>query len=609
MPGLVGIIGKASSERNRSDLLKMHASIQHESFYSLGSYINEQAGIYLGWAVPKGSYSDCMPVWNEKKDTVLFFYGEHYANQEDLKETRIAADDPCGFDARLVLRMFEEKGDSFLKALNGAFHGIVVELKQNKILLFNDKTGMQRLYYQQNEGEFLFASEAKAILKIRRDSRSLESRSVGEFITCGCALENRTLFRNIFVLPSGALWIFSAGNLEQKKQYFQPSEWEDQPLLRKEEAYDGLKDVFRKVIARHCKSKLPLAISLSGGLDTRLIMAYLKECSSEVQSYTFNGMHRESYDLKIARRVATACDIPHHVLSLGRDYLREFPSLSERTVHLSDGGLGVEGGYELYFNKMARRVADVRITGNYGSEVFRRVRQLKAFEPDRRMISPDFYPSIDQAMATYNEISSCHDLSFSVFRQAPWYGYGRMSVEQSQVVIRNPFLDNEFLKYMYRVPEILRSSSDLELYLIHQGNPNLLDIPTDRAERGRYGKMSSPWAHAWAWFIFKADYCYKSGMPQWLEQIHYWLGPIKPEKLIIGRHRFHYYRTWFRKELASHVKEVLLDPKSLKRPYLNEVFLKKMVFGHIKGNRNYADQIEKMLTLEVIHRLFVEMPS
>ena len=49
-----------------------------------------------------------------------------------------------------------------------------------------------------------FAAEAKAILAVRPELRSADTRSLGEFVACGCVLENRTLFENILLLPGAA---------------------------------------------------------------------------------------------------------------------------------------------------------------------------------------------------------------------------------------------------------------------------------------------------------------------------------------------------------------------------------------------------------------------
>jgi len=133
----------------------------------------------------------------------------------------------------------------------------------------------------------------------------------------------------------------------------------------------------------------------------------------------------------------------------------------------------------------------------------------------------------------------------------------------------------------------------------------LVAIPTDRALRGRSGAISSRWAYFLSYFFFKADYLYKSGMPQWMEQMHHLLGPLQPEKLLIGRHRFTHFRIWFRNEIAAYLKDILLDPLTAQRPYLNGRFLETLVLRHIKGDRNYTSEIEKVLTMELIYRLFI----
>ena len=51
---------------------------------------------------------------------------------------------------------------------------------------------------------------------------------------------------------------------------------------------------------------------------------------------------------------------------------------------------------------------------------------------------------------------------------------------------------------------------------------------------------------------------------------------------------------------------MLLDPKTLSRPYLDRAGVERVVLGHLKGNRNYTSEIHKLLTVELIHRLFVD---
>jgi asparagine synthase (glutamine-hydrolysing) len=63
---------------------------------------------------------------------------------------------------------------------------------------------------------------------------------------------------------------------------------------------------------------------------------------------------------------------------------------------------------------------------------------------------------------------------------------------------------------------------------------------------------------------------------------------------------------WYRDQLANYVREMLLDPRSLARPYVEPKAVRAVVEGHIKGNRNYTTEIHRLLTLELTHRLFVD---
>jgi asparagine synthase (glutamine-hydrolysing) len=78
------------------------------------------------------------------------------------------------------------------------------------------------------------------------------------------------------------------------------------------------------------------------------------------------------------------------------------------------------------------------------------------------------------------------------------------------------------------------------------------------------------------------------------------------ERLFLGRHKLYHFRVWYRDALAKYVKEMLLDPITLSRPYLDRNVLEAMVVGHLKGNRNYTTEIHQALSLELLHRLFVD---
>ena len=118
-----------------------------------------------------------------------------------------------------LVHRYEEESD-FPKQLNGRFHGVVADRTRETVTLFNDRFGLQRLYYYEAQDGFYFAAEAKAILKVRPELRAVDARGLGEFIACGCVLENRTLFSGIHILPPGSAWVFGGGSLKEKRSLF-----------------------------------------------------------------------------------------------------------------------------------------------------------------------------------------------------------------------------------------------------------------------------------------------------------------------------------------------------------------------------------------------------
>jgi asparagine synthase (glutamine-hydrolysing) len=76
--------------------------------------------------------------------------------------------------------------------------------------------------------------------------------------------------------------------------------------------------------------------------------------------------------------------------------------------------------------------------------------------------------------------------------------------------------------------------------------------------------------------------------------------------VFLGRHKFTHFRVWYRDALANYIREMLLDSRTLSRPYIQRDTLERLVEGHLKGDRNYTTAIHKILTLEHLHRLFFD---
>lgn len=608
MPGIVGVITKMPRERAESELLAMLDSLCHEPFYRTGVWSDERIGIYVGWSVRQGSFADPMPISNERRDKVLIFSGEEFPEPGTALGLKRQGHDTSAGAASYLVHLAEEDA-SFPANLNGRFQGLLVDRTDGTALLFNDRYGMSRIYYRETAEAFYFAAEAKAILAVCPEARSIDLRALGEFISCGCTLENRSLFQGVHVLPPASAWRFKSGALKQRGGYFRPQEWEEQPTFSPKQYYSELRDVFTRVLPRYFSGEERIGISVTGGLDTRMIMAWHKVAPRTLPCFSFGSLYRDNQDVAIGRKLAELCGQDHQVIEVGDEFLSQFAGYAERTVLLSDGCVDVSHSPDLYVNQKVREIAPVRMTGNYGGEVLRRVRAFKPMPVPDQLFTSEVIAQEAVAKQTYSELLDCHALSFAVFRQAPWHHYGLFALEQTQVTARSPYLDNDFVRTVFRAPASACENNDVCLRLIAEGDAKIAAQRTDRGLGGNRNAIAAAILQQYLEFTFKSEYAYDYGMPQAVAKIDHLLGPLHLERLFLGRHKFYHFRVWYRDSLAGYIREILLDSRSLGRPYLNAKTVEAIVAGHLKGNRNYTIAIHKLLTLELLHRLFIDSSS
>jgi asparagine synthase (glutamine-hydrolysing) len=595
MPGIFGFVGAHDVTEDLLLLARMLRSVSHEPFYRTGTTFEHELGLSAGWALRGDPGAQAPPVWNLRHDICLIFSGEDFSAPAGRHDS-----------ASWLLERYEQQGEEFLTGLNGWFSGLIIDRRAHKVILFNDRFGLGRIYLHQRGDRVYFASEAKALLAAEPQLRRLRSDSLGELISCGCPLEGRTLFDGIEQLPPASCWTFTPDGALTRRRYFDVAQWQGAAPLGEAEYYEALKETFARVLPRYTRSAGPMAVSLTGGVDSRMVMAWTHMPPGALPAFTFGGMFRECVDVSIAREVARVCGQPHEILPVGEEFLAQFPKLAEQTVYFSDGTMDVSGSPDLYVNRLARHIAPLRLTGNYGGEILRRIVAFKPMNVSTQSFAPEFAAHIDAARAHYGSVMTDDKLQFVLTRQVPWHHFSRLSVEQSQLTVRTPYLDNELVQLSFRAPPSLATSNAVALRLIADGNPALGRFGTDRGVAHRSIPLVTPLKNFFQEFTFKAEYAYDYGMPNWLARADSAVRPLHLERLFLGRHKFYHFRYWYRNQLAGFLKDVLLDPRSLARPYLNPRMLEKMVRSHVTGQANYTLELHRLLTLELIQRTLIE---
>jgi asparagine synthase (glutamine-hydrolysing) len=605
MPGIAGFIRGARRTEVEPDLLRMVNAIRHERFYGSGTWIDESLGVYVGWTALKGSFSDSMPLLNERQDISLILSGEVYSDPKISQDLRIRGASIDSFQSGYLVRLLEET-PNFIQELNGIFHGLIADRARGVVTLFNDRYGMHRLYYHETEECFYFATEAKAILAVCPQLRTVDPQGLGEFVAMSCVLEDRTIFKDIHLLPAASSWTFKNTRLDSKKKYFDPRQWEEQTPLTPESYYKELSSTLSTALPRYFSGRQQLGIAMTGGLDTRVILACHPTAPGSLPSYTFGSKFRDTYDVRIGRKVARVCRQPHQVIEVGDEFLSKFADYAERSVYLTEGTIDVYRAADLYVSEKVRAIAPAKIVGTYGSEILRHAVMFKPMEPLAGLFCPEFLSQVHAARSTYATLRQQHPVTFAAFRQSPWYHQGILALERSQLTVRSPFMDNDFLRTVYRAPKESAASEDIRLQLIKDGSPALGRICSDRGVGGDKGYLTSMLTRASQEFTFKAEYAYDYGMPQSVARIDHCLSGLQLERLFLGRHKLLHFRVWYRDQLSEYVRQILLDPLTMSRPYIKKRTLETVVKDHLKGTRNYTTAIHKLLSLELLQRLFLD---
>jgi asparagine synthase (glutamine-hydrolysing) len=585
----------------------MVTTMTHERFYRTGTYSVPGMGVYAGWTALSGSFADGQAFVNETKDVTLIFAGECYLDGETervLKQKGRALKPSQG---SWLIHLYEELGADFFGKLNGLFSGLLIDRRRHKACLFNDRYGIQRIYYHEAGGDVFFASEAKALLRILPDLREFDVEGVAEFLTFGCALADRTLFKGIQKLPGGSRWTFDHGHC-RRETYFSRKTWEALPELLAEEYETRFQSVFKRILTQYFGDGTGLGIALTGGLDTRMIMAARPSGGSNPVSYTFTGPEGRTLDDQIAARVAKAGGYQHQLLRLEPDFFTHFDAHADRTIYLTDGASGFSGAHEIYFNRQARALAPVRLTGNYGSEVLRGISMFKPMRLSASLLN-DEWTGLTRAAAAKPADGWQNPVTSAAFREIPWLSFGNLKAGCSQVSFRTPYLDNELVALACQVPSAMIHSALPALHLIKACSPAMSAIPTDRGFIGDQNSLNQFCRRLYAEVTFKLEYYNNEGLPKAVSGFNPVYRAITSRMGLEGLHKFLRYASWYRGRLRNFLTGRMASPNILQGRFWNTDFIQAMTGDHLSGRNNYGAEINMVLTLEAIERvLFRDLP-
>ena len=596
MPGLTGFVGIPGISDERALLIEMVAALNQEDGDRSSAAIEAESHTYVGWTRHQAAQHSVLPVESADGQIALYFTGEILPSPEGWDSVHAYGSE--------VIRQYRQIGESVFNGLNGFFAGLLVDRRAALTFLFNDRYGMQRLFWHQKNGLCFFSSEAKAILAAVPSCREFDVTGLAELVTTGCTVGAHSLYKNVEVLPGGSLIVFSSGHLLRRHVYCDVRTWNQDDPGTAEQAITRFIEHFPAVVRNYVAGG-DVALSLTGGLDSRMVLSASAAKPGTMKCFSFGSMYRDTFDVDVARRAAAIARQPHTTLVLGSDFTAQLDHYIERAVVVSDGYLGAGGAAELYLNGLVRQIASVRVTGNYGGELLRGVRAFKWSAPRPGLFDHEFVAIAAQTKARFDDFTSLSPSAFAAFHQAPHQDFGRFAIESSQLIQRTPFMDNGLVNLL--APPLQRVNGAAAAFqIIADANTELLSLPTDRGYllRGRDRIRTTQWLTRQA--LFKLEYYANSGMPDWLVRSHRLRRLTGFERRVLGRHKFDHFRIWLTDYLQGFVRDLLLGDRTADlQAYVDRHQLRRLLDDHFAEQANHSKDIDLLVTIALAKKLLL----
>jgi asparagine synthase (glutamine-hydrolysing) len=205
-------------------------------------------------------------------------------------------------------------------------------------------------------------------------------------------------------------------------------------------------------------------------------------------------------------------------------------------------------------------------------------------------------------LPAFKDVSTVQNpLTRILVEEIPWHEHGRVAVEQSQVILRTPYMDNALVKLMFQAPHGVRAAGHLQERYVREVTPELAVFPTNLGRFVADNRLLTRLLYLQLRALFKIEYVYLYATPHWLTRIDRKLERFRLERILTGRQKWEGYRLWIRTAFSEFVRDTLLRPHAACVQYFERDMVAQMVSRHVAGTHNYLNEINKMLSLELIH--------
>ena len=330
---------------------------------------------------PTGGMQPMTKIINNKEYTICY-NGELY-NTEEVRADLISK----GYkfesysDTEVLLTSYIEYGQKCADYLNGIFaFGIWDEYNQ-ELFLCRDQLGIKPLFYSYIDGNLIFASEIKALLKHPYIDSIVDRDGLIELISLGPARTlNGAIFKDIKEIPPAHYLLFNKRGINLNEYWkLETMEHEDDIDTTKKK----VREMLVEIIENQLVSDVPVCTFLSGGLDSRVISSvafdkFKKDGLGVLNTFSIDYKDNEKYfkknlyepnsDSEYVKRMVEFLGSNHHNIVLNNIYLAH--ALDDATKAADLPGMADVDSSLYLFSKEVRKYATVALSGECADEVF-----------------------------------------------------------------------------------------------------------------------------------------------------------------------------------------------------------------------------------------------
>ncbi len=379
---MCGIAGfwqtKRRSEHPLETLSRMGAVLAHRGPDDSGTFHDTATGIGLAFrrlSILDLSPEGHQPMFSASGRYVIIFNGEVY-NYEKIRAELGPGHWRGHSDTEVMLEAFERWGvEPAVQRFVGMFAIALWDRTETKLHLIRDRLGIKPLYYGRVGGDFVFASELKAIRQHPDFNVEIDRDVLALYVRHNYVPSLHCIYKGLYKLrPGHILTLGSAAGQAESHPFWSGEEVARNGLCSRfdgsdAEAIDQLQAKLLEAVRLRMIADVPLGAFLSGGIDSSTVVALMQAQSSRpVKTFTI-GFHEDGYnEAKYAKKVAAHLGTDHTELYLTpKDALDVVPLLPS----MYDEPFSDSSQIPTHLvSKLARTSVTVSLSGDGGDELF-----------------------------------------------------------------------------------------------------------------------------------------------------------------------------------------------------------------------------------------------